>query len=411
MDGNRPLACSLRFIGVGLESNLQGYETGGTGYITLAFEQDRKDSPKSLGLAIYCPILLDDEVGAYNFRRTMEPGYYCRPLADHVVQIELHLRPSNYGILSTNYSNSNGNKANGGGGSASSVGEEIVSEFLSNPAAIRKKKQMTSLREQPRHHAVCTVQTFQHAFSGPMLYMFVAYYQKLGWHVIIYDRFGFHRPFLEDLLKLPGVDYYPFTVYQLAQTSKYNTKYRESQGTEMKTFYKMEVNWGFSSKKLADTADQDMDKTRTYDYARLEYSHLHTMLFVDADELLYCPQAGSSLDKQRSFQRDVHDEFIARGIEEMRYVRIPYSGMAPEGFNATLRATSDFTNHTGECMLKAYAERSLLAMVRCWSTATSYDNFPKSADLASVVDEIIPRIAVDVRLPLICRMVMNIDHC
>lgn len=140
----------------------------------------------------------------------MEPGYFCRPLADHVVQIELHLRPSNFGILSVNHSASHGSKDNGKG-SASNVAEEIVSEFLSNPAAIRKKKQMALLRQYPRHHAVCTVQTFQHAFSGPMLYMFVAYYQKLGWHVIIYDRFGFHRPFLEDLLKLPGVDYYPFT--------------------------------------------------------------------------------------------------------------------------------------------------------------------------------------------------------
>lgn len=48
----------------------------------------------------------------------------------------------------------------------------------------------------------------------------------------------------------------------------------------MKTFYKMEMNWGYKAKKLADTADQDMDKTRTYDYARLEYSHLETLLFI-----------------------------------------------------------------------------------------------------------------------------------
>lgn len=80
-------------------------------------------------------------------------------------------------------------------------------------------------------------------------------------------------------------------------------------------------------RQIADTADQDADKTRTYDYARLEYAHLDTILFLDADELFYCPQAAESIAAQRQFHRDLHHEFIARGIEEMRYVRIPYSGM------------------------------------------------------------------------------------
>ena len=78
---------------------------------------------------------------------------------------------------------------------------------------------------------------------------------------------------------------------------------------------------------MADTADQDQDKTRTYDYVRLEYAHLDTLLFVDADELLYCPQANSSVAAQRKYHQELHDEFQARGLEEMRYVRLPYSGM------------------------------------------------------------------------------------
>ena len=89
----------------------------------------------------------------------------------------------------------------------------------------------------------------------------------------------------------------------------------------------MEANWGYSSKKIADTQDQDADKTRTYDYARLEYAHLDTLMYVDADELFFCPQAGQSIHEQRVYHRKVHDEFIDRGIEEMRYVRIPYSGL------------------------------------------------------------------------------------
>jgi hypothetical protein len=41
---------------------------------------------------------------------------------------------------------------------------------------------------------------------------------------------------------------------------------------------------------ITDTADQDGDKVRTYDHARVEYAHLDTVMYVDSDELLYCPQ-------------------------------------------------------------------------------------------------------------------------
>ena len=32
--------------------------------------------------------------------------------------------------------------------------------------------------------------------------------------------------------------------------------------------------------QIADTADQDADKSRTYDHARLEYSHLDVILYI-----------------------------------------------------------------------------------------------------------------------------------
>ena len=43
----------------------------------------------------------------------------------------------------------------------------------------------------------------------------------------------------------------------------------------------MEKNWvkGYGGEK-ADTADQDMDKTKTYDHSRLEYHFMHTILFA-----------------------------------------------------------------------------------------------------------------------------------
>ena len=39
-------------------------------------------------------------------------------------------------------------------------------------------------------------------------------------------------------------------VYQLTQPGKYNFAFAKRQGSDYKTFYKMEVNWGFSSKKV-----------------------------------------------------------------------------------------------------------------------------------------------------------------
>lgn len=44
-----------------------------------------------------------------------------------------------------------------------------------------------------------------------MLFMFVSYYHRMGWRVIVYDRFGLHWQFIKELLSLPGFDYYPFT--------------------------------------------------------------------------------------------------------------------------------------------------------------------------------------------------------
>lgn len=59
-----------------------------------------------------------------------------------------------------------------------------------------------------------------------------------------------HYAFVKELLDLPGVDYFPFTLYELAQPNKYNIQYLERQGTDLKSFYKMEANWGYSSKKV-----------------------------------------------------------------------------------------------------------------------------------------------------------------
>lgn len=208
----------------------------------------------------------------------------------------------------------------------------------------------------------------------------------MGWRVVIYDRFGWHREYLESLLDLPGVDYHPYTFYQLAHPRKYNQEYAKKQSWDWRFYYKMEGNWGYTGSKVSDTADQDADKARTYDYARVEYAHLKMILYIDSDELLFCPQATTSVVSQREYQQKTMASFSSLGIEEMRFVRLPYSGMPFPGFVNSLenRSNADFTNHTSHCMQNAFERRSLAGLLLCWSSAMSYDNFPKSADLAGV---------------------------
>eukprot|EP01032_Pedospumella_encystans_P020877 gene20877-23708_t len=245
-----PLACNIRFFGVGLESTLEGFQTGGTAYLTIGFSNAGKrefwhgfdknetnkvhcyyktnkdtgsefiDTPKNLGLAIVCPISMDDETGPFLHHRNMEQGNYCRPLAEYATEISVHLRPSSY-LIDPNTESQLDIAIR----AAAVAPLEIVAEMKAGPQEQRDMEIKALMAADYRPHAVCTVQTFKNAQSGAMLYMFIAYYQQMGWRVIVYDRFGMHEKEVKSLLKLPGVDYYPFTVYQLTQPTKYNRDY------------------------------------------------------------------------------------------------------------------------------------------------------------------------------------------
>lgn len=101
-------------------------------------------SPKTLGVAVLCPVDLDDETGPFLHARSMEQGYYCRPLADYPTELEaspppsssidaivtailsqLHLRPSEFDPVS---------------GRGGDPGRELLSELKSFPAAEREMK-------------------------------------------------------------------------------------------------------------------------------------------------------------------------------------------------------------------------------------------------------------------------------
>lgn len=71
---------------------------------------------------------------------------------------------------------------------------------------------------------VCTVQTFQNEMSGPMLYMFALHYSTLGFQVVIYDRFGKHLEFVQELIDSYYVIYHPFTAYEIGLPDEYNAE-------------------------------------------------------------------------------------------------------------------------------------------------------------------------------------------
>eukprot|EP00605_Chrysophyceae_sp_TOSAG23-4_P000234 GSChrysophyteH1.ASY1.ANO1.271.1 assembled CDS len=423
----RPHACTLKFYAMGLESTLEKFMNGGTGYLAIEVKgQGRRtgwygydeherlklhcyywtnkgygsefvDDPKTLPVAIYCPVHLDTEIGEYAFRNLMEPGFFCRNFADYAVKAELYLRPSDFQLAGdgrdflTLARNSTLLEEAVDEAAKAIDKKQIMSFFETAPAGPRLQDIKLSEALDPRPHAICTVQTFRNAQSGPMLYAFVKFHLDVGWRVIVFDRFGLHEEFLKGLEGASGLDYHRFTVLQRVNPSKYNQEYSKTQGTERRVFYQMEKNWGYKGQK-ADTADQDQDKTKTYDYARIEYGHLDMILFLDADEFFYCPQAISGgMEMQRNFQQKTMQAFSAQGVEEMRFVRIPYSGIAvaPSGFNGTKEELweVDFTDSTEKCMIDAFSrngENVGAEIMRCWSSASSYDNFPKSADFGSV---------------------------
>jgi hypothetical protein len=138
------------------------------------------------------------------------------------------------------------------------VNTRLSASLTTYPATDRSLRIKDTARLN-RPHAVCVVQTFRNAQTGPMLFMFALYWLKLGWRVIIYDRFGMHREFVESILTLAGLDYHPYTVFELAQPSVYNKEYYAHLKEKLQ---------GHTGSKT-DTYNQDHDKFRSYDFARV----------------------------------------------------------------------------------------------------------------------------------------------
>lgn len=163
----------------------------------------------------------------------MHTGKYCRILADSKVSLMLRLRPTNYKFPPPHINPPKDDPS------------EIASDFDSNPTADRNLQIKKSHMKGLRMHAVCTVQTFRNSLSGNYssccVGQYLTYYIRRSYavfickilfeirmevtfnlifriiynfmipSVIVYDRFGFHKEFLQDIVHLHGFYYFPFT--------------------------------------------------------------------------------------------------------------------------------------------------------------------------------------------------------
>ena len=214
---SHPFSCSVRFIGIALESTMKGYIRGGTGYLTLNVGNNMKSSsskndtdrvhcyymtnkdygsefqtnPKTLGIAVTCPILLDSEIGQYEFRGTMVPGYYCRLLADETVTVNIHLYPSSYEVLLDIHSKKDSHDitANLKNVPSNKVTDksEIISTIVTAPHGKRKEITKSINRREGRPHAVCAVQTFQNQQTGYYLISFYFYIYPFWYFCFYFD--------------------------------------------------------------------------------------------------------------------------------------------------------------------------------------------------------------------------------
>lgn len=162
----------------------------------------------------------------------------------------------------------------------------------SNPVQRARQLEASDLKLKyayARLRAVCAVQTFRSLQTGPSVFAFVQYYLLMGFSVVLYDRFGLHRKFIQSLLGESGFYYHPYIVRKLTQSQADANKLMQSTENKFgfKHYHYMKVDSMknvVADEQQASHAEQDDDnKQRTYDYSRIEYAHFESMLLVDTD--------------------------------------------------------------------------------------------------------------------------------
>lgn len=91
----RPFACNIRFVGVGLEATtLKGFETGGTGYMTIGFENGKKKFwhgfDKNETNRLHCYYTTNKDTGSEFLVRSLR--MVCYSTVTYSFNTRIHLR-------------------------------------------------------------------------------------------------------------------------------------------------------------------------------------------------------------------------------------------------------------------------------------------------------------------------------
>jgi hypothetical protein len=156
--------------------------------------------------------------------------------------------------------------------------------------------------------------------NGAMIYDYIRYYSQLGYKIMLFDRNGrhFNAIFSSKYAKRfdsssastsssPGnsqftLHYYNYTILQALNGYPIDVRYENDIGLSPAVVY------------------TDYDKRYTYTYCRFALKHLYgieNVVINDFDEFLYCPEGGSSLEKQRFFQKSYFQHLKKKGIEQL----------------------------------------------------------------------------------------------
>ena len=223
--------------------------------------------------------------------------------------------------------------------------------------------------------------------------MFVSHYLSLGFKVIVYDRLGFHSPFVKEFLINPLFDYHPYTMLEIAWPQAIDLT--SANNFDYKVYYAKEVKSASDGhvRVANDARLQDRDKMMTFDHARIEYSvnkDIKGILFVDIDEFLFCPKQIASIDAQRAHIKQILNKlYDVEKIAELRVDVHPYSA-ARDTFtqiencfrNATMHVEGISMHRTPTQQLSndpALFKR-LTALHRCFSGKSTSQMWPKSFD-------------------------------
>ena len=177
-----------------------------------------------VGVVLYCPV--------FATMTKLTERVYCKLLPHKMSNAEVFLYPSyvNSSMIALDFPPPPLDKLN------ISMKSYLHATFSMNNGSVvlpvLKEVNATTnpnLSNSKKEFLACTVQTFQNALTGPQLYLFAYYYSRIGFQVVIYDRYGRHEAYIRELVDSSKVIYHPFTAYQITDPDKFSntTAYAE----------------------------------------------------------------------------------------------------------------------------------------------------------------------------------------